>query len=375
MKIKRKLFSLAILVVITCLVYFLLPQFPGCIPGYDRHIYYPFQSFRGVLLGAIPFSIGDLIYIALGVGLLITLIKCVRYALNYQAQKELLALSSIKLLKTVLNFYLFFIIGWGANYYKPTLRQYWSLKPAMTASQIADTSKAGRKKAITEQLEAFDQFLVDRLNEYSVHYHPLPVNTINERAKEYYGLYTDCRVTRYGLNIKPTLFGYFMERLGTEGYYNPFTGEGQVDTGLPAFTLPFLICHEMAHQAGIGSEEDANLMAYALGTTTPDSTFRYSCYLNIWQYTNNRLYRFDTSRANLFEHMLNKLTQSHLDTLEVLSEKYNNGYARLNSKLYDSYLKMNDQKDGIRSYSNVSASAWQLEKKRMNEAIAILKIP
>ena len=278
------------------------------------------------------------------------------------------------MVNTFLFAYLFFVIGWGANYYKPTLREYWQLTPPDNTAQNG-TAKAERKKKALENLTVFDKLLVDRLNTYAPHYHTLLLAEINKRAISYYAAYTDSRVAVHGLHIKPTIYACFIERLGIEGFYNPFTGEGQVNASLPAFIMPFLVCHEMAHQAGIAAEEDANLMAYAIGTITSDSTFRYACYLNIWEYTNRRLYNRDSVTALKHEAMLNKLTTAHLDTLEQISRKYNNEVSRYSNDLYDSYLKMQDQKEGIRSYGNVATSAWLLEQKRMTGTDKLIRIP
>ncbi len=371
---KGKWISLVLLLVISCLVYFLLPYYSGIIAGYDQYIFYPFQTFRGLLLGHLPFSIGDVLYIAGGVWALVTVIKWVRYIIRFRAAKVLLANSVIRTIKTILFFYLLFITGWGANYYKPSLLQEWGLIHQIPPPQT-EIEKAERKKKSLENLIAFNRILVDKLNEYAPGYHSLSLIETDHKAEAIYRTYTDSKVKHYGLKIKPGLFGYFMRRLGVEGYYNPFTGEGQIDAELPAFTMPFLICHEMAHQAGIASEEDANLMAYALGTTTPDSTFRYSAYLNIWLYANNRLYRRDSAKAKEFDSMLNKLTKAHIDTLDQISKKYQNDYARYSTQLYDNYLKMQDQKDGIRSYGNVVVSAWLLEQKRNKSEIGLIVVP
>ena len=362
------------LLVITSLVYFLLPFYPGIISGYDQYIFYPFQTFRGLLLGHLPFSLGDVLYIAGGVWALVTVIKWVRYIIRFRAAKVLLANSVIRTIKTILIFYLFFIAGWGANYYKPSLLQKWGLIHHTPPPQT-EGEKAEMKRKSLENLIAFNHLLVDKLNEYAPGYHSLSLIETDHKAEIFYGTYTDSKVKQYGLKIKPGLFGYFMRRLGVEGYYNPFTGEGQIDAELPAFTMPFLICHEMAHQAGIASEEDANLMAYALGTTTPDSTFRYSAYLNLWLYANNRLYRRDSTKAKEFDSMLNKLTRKHIDTLDQISKKYQNDYTHYSNQLYDNYLKMQDQKEGIRSYSNVVVSAWLLEQKRSINSDSLIRIP
>jgi hypothetical protein len=296
-----------------------------------------------------------------------------RFMVHYKSCRDQLVYSVIKTVRSLVLLYILFIIGWAANYYKPPLRESWQLTAFAPLS--ADTSQDARKKAALERLTAFDELLTNRLNDYAPHYRHLPVKEINKRAKGYYIQYTNTRVDAYGLEVKPTFFAWFMERLGIEGYYNPLTGEGQIDAGLPAFTMPFLVLHEMAHQAGIASEEDANLMAYALGTLTPDSTFRYAAYLNLWQYANARLYHRDSATARRHEALLNKLTRAQLDTLDELSKKYDNDYARYSTHLYDNYLKLQDQKEGVRSYGNVVSSAWLLERKRASDKWSEIIIP
>ncbi len=50
--------------------------------------------------------------------------------------------------------------------------------------------------------------------------------------------------------------------LGFTGYYNPFTGEAQVNTTVPQFLLPNIALHEMGHQIGYAKEDEANFSAY-----------------------------------------------------------------------------------------------------------------
>jgi hypothetical protein len=181
-------------------------------------------------------------------------------------------------------------------------------------------------------------------------------------------------VKEYGLNIKATLFGYFMQRMSVDGYYNPFTGEGQVNMDVPHYMMPFTVCHEMAHQAGIAAEGDANLMSYALCTRSRDLNFQYSAYLNLWLYANSRLYRYDSAIANGYEAKLNGLTRAHIDTLEQINRKYRGLTSRYTAEIYDSYLRMQHQENGIKSYGNVTREAWLLEQKHTSRNTPI-KIP
>ena len=41
-------------------------------------------------------------------------------------------------------------------------------------------------------------------------------------------------------SIKPSLFSYAGNYLGFQGYYNPFSGEAQVNTTIPRFLEPFV---------------------------------------------------------------------------------------------------------------------------------------
>ncbi len=363
MNFKRKLVVLAGLVALIALCVYVLPDH---VPLYDRYIYYPFQSIRIILLGWLPFSLGDVLYVAGGAALLYTIVRWGYFVVKFRTHKRLLAASVLNTINAALAVYALFITGWGANYSKGPLRDYWGMD-----TQVYKTQDE-RRSADSVQLVAFNQFLVDKLNSTAPQYRTLTFAEIDKGARNCYRMYTDSKVKGYGLDVKPTMFGYFMERVAVDGYYNPFTGEGQVSSRLPAFILPFVVCHEMAHQAGIAAEGDANLMAYAVGTQGSDPSFNYSCYLNIWLYANTRLFRRDSVIAKQFEAQLNALTTAHIDTLEELSKKYNNEASRYSSEFYDSYLKMNNQKDGIRSYSNVVTSAWMLEQGRSN---ALIRVP
>lgn len=352
---------------------FSLPRYAGFVSFYNHFIFIPLQWLRGLLFGFLPFSLGDIIYVAGGIWGLVTLIRWIRYLVKFRQYKLHLAASMLRTLNALLFVYLFFVFGWGANYYQQPLRTYWHLDTGDSA--LARLPKDELRLRNTKELITFDSLLVERLNNFAPNYHSLSFKEINKRAEKYYELFTDTKLKTFGIGIKPTMFGYFMDRLAVEGYYNPFTGEGQIVKSLPAFTMPFLVSHEMAHQAGIAAEGDANLLAYAIGATAGDSTFNYSAYLSIWIYANNRLYRRDSVSSKRLETRLNKLTTAQLDTLEEISKKYQNKAANYSSELFDSYLKLHDQKEGIRSYGNATSNAMLWEQKNAIEGKKVISIP
>jgi hypothetical protein len=368
MNIKTKTWILAFQLLILWSFIFCLSQFPSFVDNYSQQIYPHIQSVRLMVFDISPISIGDIVYVLLGGWLLLTLLRWVYYIRKWRVYSDKLAGSFLNLLNTVLLAYFLFLLFWGANYNKEPLGKSWELPMA------PKQSRQDRRASDLASVIAFNEFLLRKLNKTAPQYSQLPYEQVNQRAKAYYRSFTDSRVKEYGLNIKATLFGYFMQRMSVDGYYNPFTGEGQVNMDVPHYMMPFTVCHEMAHQAGIAAEGDANLMSYALCTRSRDLNFQYSAYLNLWLYANSRLYRYDSAIANGYEAKLNGLTRAHIDTLEQINRKYRGLTSRYTAEIYDSYLRMQHQENGIKSYGNVTREAWLLEQKHTSRNTQI-KIP
>lgn len=354
---KKKLYILVAQVVLLAMLSFLFSQWEAFMVFYSRSVYPILQSYRCVFLNIFPFSVGDLLYLLAGLWLLLTVVRWLYYIRKFGVHKDRLMGSVLNTLNVLVGAYIFFLIFWGGNYYKEPLAKSWRLDIGKKLD------KEVRRKRNQANLVAFNKFLANKLNNGAHEYISLPHEFINQRAVAYYWAFTDCRVKDNGLNIKSSLYSSLMLRMGIDGYYNPFTGEGQANMRQPQYIMPFVVCHEMAHQAGIAAEGDANLLAYALCTTVDDPIFQYSAYLNLWLYANNRLYRLDSLLAREIEETLPALTKRQIDTLEQLYKQYHGTISHTTSEIYDSYLRL-QQQEGISSYGNVVREAWAWEQQR-----------
>lgn len=359
-KYKKKLIVIGVVLALLTVILFVLPDNSKVVGWYNNYAFRPFQSFRNAIFGIFPFSIGDFLYLAGGLFLVITIGKWICYFLHIRKHKHQLALSFIRSLNTLGIIYIIFLLGWGGNYYKQPLSIYWNLNE--------DSSTHNK-----ESLKAFTLYLIDQLNQTAPLYSNISFRVIDSAAKAYYEEYTNHG--SYASKVKPSLFGNWMQYMRIQGYYNPFTGEAQVNKNLPSFMLPFVICHEMAHQQGIAKEDDANLLAYTLSTMVNDPDFRYSAYFNMWLYAHRRMYMTDSAAANELKMQLNKTTLAHIDELIALREKYASDMSDYSADIYDGYLKLHHQNEGIRSYSRVWHSAWALEEKRKGKKEKIILIP
>ena len=348
-----------IVVLVVVFLQLSLPRHPGMLAFYASDIFRPYQSFRNIIFGSLPVSIGDILYVCAFVWLPVTIVKWLYFLIKFKTHKHRLGHS---VMRSVINLgivYILFFIGWGGNYYKPTLSKFWQLTHSQEDSSLFQ----------------FDSVIIQRLNALAPYYHGLSFQESDTRAQKYYKLYTDSKTRMHGLNAKSSIFGNMMEYFRIQGYYNPFTGEAQVNRYLPAYMLPFVVSHELAHQSGIAAEDDANLLAYAVGSASHDTEFLYSSYFNIWLYTQSRVRMVDSAKASQFKKQLNSLSIAHLDTLKAMRRKYMSEVSDYSGALYDGYLRMHNQKDGIGSYNNVALSAWAWDNRRAIYPQDTIKLP
>ena len=355
----RKLVWLALLAALVLTFQLMLQGSKEAVDLYSAYIFRPWQNVRNLTLGVLPFSVGDVLYLLAGLALVVGIGRWAHFFIHLRTRRRELVSSLLHTLNLLLVAYIFFFIGWGGNYYKPKLDTYWGLPKPEVASDST--------------LVEYDRFLVGQLNRLAPLYRNTGFKDAEYLAEQAYRRFTDSRTKLHGLNTKPSAFGYFLHYLGVQGYYNPWTGEAQVNRLLPSFELPFVMCHEMSHQSGVAAEDDANLMAYALCTTVPEVSFNYSGYFNIWLYTHGRVRMSDTVLAKSIEETLHPLVISHRDTLRAIRRKYRSKVGGWSSTFYDGYLKAHKQRSGLNSYAEVALTAAAFEKRR--RAIGLLRIP
>ena len=100
-------------------------------------------------------------------------------------------------------------------------------------------------------------------------------------------------VPRLSSRVKPVMLSKPWTYTHISGVYTYFTGEANINTNFPDYTLPFTAAHEMAHQRGMAREDEANFVAFLVCMQSDDAYIRYSGALNLYEYVSNALYRAD----------------------------------------------------------------------------------
>ena len=162
--------------------------------------------------------------------------------------------------------------------------------------------------------------------------------------------------------------------MGITGFTCGITGEAAVNPQIPDVTLPFTMCHEMAHRMCIASEKDANFAAFLACSVHEDIQFRYSAYYMAYRYCYSALAtaqstnaaaaaaRIDSEVSDLLRRDL-----QHYD--QFFNAKKDEKATKVADTVNDTYLKSSGESAGVASYGQVADLLvnWHIQQVVMPE--------
>ncbi len=307
---------------------------------YSNGIYIYISKSLRWLLGCLPISIGDIIYgLAIGYGLTVLWKNRKGFCSSWKERfwKQINVVSVV---------YCLFHLLWAMNYYREPLFDKMKLTREYTKQDLVDFTKILIVKTNALQLQITKDSTAKVVNPYTQEQlFAMTQLGYDQLAKEY-------PYFRYNLpSIKKSLFSAPLSYMGFSGYLNPFTNEAQVNYQVPQYGFPVIITHEMAHQMGYASESECNFIGFMAALKNKDAYFQYAAYTMAVKYCMGALGAMD---KDLF---LNYKKQLHSGILKNFEEDHlfwkahetfiEDGF----HTFYDQFLKMNQQEDGMESYS------------------------
>lgn len=309
--------------------------------------------------GIFPFSLYELtIYL-----IVISIVSFIIYTIyiiisNPNKLKVFIKNSLLNILSIISIAYFLFIILWGLNYNRipleTTLIESYNLKYNKSISSI-DKTKEG--------LANLYEFLIENANE--ARKLVKSSNGIMKANTDYKGIINRAYLGYESiLDFLPNLSGNYsnakyvmssklMCYTGITGIYFPFTGEANVNIAIPDIYIPSTTLHEMAHQRGYASEDEANFIAYLASINHPDIDFKYSGYILALNHTANALYSVDydtyvTLSKNISEDVLDDLKNNR-----DFWDKYEGKIDDISNEINNTYLKANGVSEGVKSYGKM----------------------
>lgn len=323
---------------------------------YSRQL---FPYIRRMLDGLLGWSPVPLLYIFIPLVLFFTVRSIWK---DWQIRKKLLARGYtlfLTLISLVGGLVFFFQVLWGLNYQRLPLQQQLEL-PKTEVDSVG-----------LEFLWAYSTHMVDSLRRQlagedttAIAFGPeadelerevrASVNTFMQGI----GLQTYSR-TRARL-LKPT--GILL-RFSTSGFYFPFTGECNLDSGLHPLQKPFVMAHEFGHAYGFGDEGECNFLAFLCTIQSEDPYLQYSGWLALWRYV---VRDFRAAFPGRFAEEVDALPRGPLNDWEAIRLqmiRFPDIMPRFRDMAYQAYLKSQGVHEGLRSYNQIVrlAHVWFMQ--------------
>ena len=312
---------------------------------------YVIRNFQGILAqwsGSVDFLLWQVLAVALGVVALATLVIVVVLRKN--------VISWAGWMLAIVSFvYMIHTAMFGLNYYAGSLSD--------------DLRMDVRRYAVSELAEATEYYR-DKANELAAQVNRdqsgvASFASFQELAKKAGdGFETLTREYYYPVfagstePVKELGWADMYTSMGITGFTCGITGEAAVNPQIPDVSLPFTMCHEMAHRMCIAPERDANFAAFLAASVNDSVEFRYSAYFMAFRYCYNVLATANSTEAaaaagrissGIGEQMRKDI--QYYDSF--FSSKQDTKATKVADTVNDTYLKASGDSAGIRSYGQV----------------------
>lgn len=302
---------------------------------YSEKIYPVIARLFSAISRQLSFSLWDAFWtvaiLLLIIGLILVLIKKLKPRRYF-----------LRIAQTTVLLYSIFYFLWGFNYFRPGIetRIGWERNKAdMSVFRSALDSIISNASRNRSSVSAADYKEIDKKVEesYQINSKRLGINYPNGTRRP-----------------KTMIFSSFIAKLGVTGYFGPFFNEINLNHLVLPLDYPFTLAHEKAHQFGVASEAEANLMAFIICTTSDDERLRYSGYMNVLLY-----FLSDARKQRIDKESIAKIDKDVMKDLQLRQRYYaalmREKLSEMQTAANDAYLKSNHIKTGIRNYNQVVA--------------------
>ena len=346
MKIRKQLIFIGILLLFSFLIHLFSASRLRVEQYFSSDFYIVISKILRFLFGWIPFSIGDILYGLVFLWLIAKVIKAIKAVVAKKFHYKDILPVLLSGLGKLLIVYILFNFFWGINYNR---------------IGIAGQLNLSVEKYSIPELKNLNQILLQKVNisNQLLLEKPMVLMSSKDLFQKSNNAYQEVN-KRYAFlqyfpsSIKTSMWGWLGNYISFSGYYNPFTGESQVNTNIPNFLQPYTNCHEIAHQLGYAKESEANFVGYLAATASKDESFHYSAYLDLFLYANNNLFATDSAAARSYAKQLSPAIKTDLKAWRMFSMQHKNPVEPLVRWIYGKFLENNQQPSGLLSYDEVT---------------------
>lgn len=322
---------------------------------YTNYIFKPFSNALRLITSSFPFAIGELVYLLIIIILIINSIEWLMHNKNEYSKSIFWKTAAINCFNIIVKLFVIFELFWGLNYQK---------MPPSKEFQLTVSSNYTESQMDSLSLELIKQLNNTRLK--MGNFDPKYMNfdsILSQNRAELDKNAQKWPFLKYkNPSLKKALFPIWGDYIGYTAFYQPLTGEAIVRDDLPKLLWPFTMSHEIAHQLGYASEDQANFVAFIIGVESDQPLFNYAAQLQLFTYAQYAHLNFIAQRGdyNLYKAIVsrnkNLLNPTVIaDRMEIKSffQKKQAKQIKGSEEMYNQFLIWNKQQKGIESYQDV----------------------
>lgn len=324
---------------------------------YSFTVYPVIQNIFSFISGLFPFSIAEIAVILLTAGALgLIIYGIIRLILKIAGKRSgrkapfksslLSSLSTLSLIASAIAFV--FVFNCGINYYRSPFSEYSGIKIEEYSSE-----------QVCEVLE----YVIARTNEAALRLELdengiciLPENHLDAETAAMKKLAQKYPVmSAYYPNAKPVaILSPLWCYTRIVGIFVPFTMEANYNTCDTPESIGHNICHELSHLTGFMREDEANFIAYLACRESDDAYLQFSGYQAAMNFLLNAYYpEVDREEYARVYSLIHPIVINHNRNSSEFWSQYQTPVAAVSETINDTYLKINNQNDGTKSYGRM----------------------
>ena len=313
---------------------------------YSEGVYPLIRRVISAVTSLVPFSIAEFLLYVIVISLALVLVtRLIQLFLTQNGFARLIrSVASILLAGgIVLNL---FYLTWGFNYFREPLADRMEL--SVTSRSVDELEAFVRKtaveaRALRETLPENEQGGFEPKESIGMLFQKLP--------EAYAALYNEIPVIPSDpTRAKQIFWSEGLSWQGISGIYIGLTAEPNVNSDQPPLLLYQAAAHEMAHQTGIASENEAELVGYLATQRSSDPAIRYSGLAYALVVAGNALFDADSTRYLAVTDTYGDAIWRDFSAYNAYWKSYSGEVRENADRRNDAYLKHNSQPSGIKSY-------------------------
>lgn len=349
---KKRIFSrlcpvrlgILILSLAVILLYFILRSNKKVMSAVCRGFVRPYHRIVGSLCALARFSVAEFLYAVLILGLLAYIVRAGVLVIRRPEKLWRLYKTVLTLLTAGFAFYAGFCLLWGIYY---------------DAADFALENGIHTSDVSVKELNAVTLYFVRLTNEYGALvprdengiFSVPPKDILDGAADIYINVEEGFPSLEWPkLRPKPFFTSKILSYLNFTGFFFPFTGEANINVDSPACMIPSTVAHELAHQRGVATEDQANFVGIMASLESEDPVYCYSAALLGYIHLGNALHGADYELWKEAYYLLDENVQADLRFNSEYWDRFETKVSEASEVVYTDFLYSYGEERGMKSY-------------------------